>query len=209
MSYVPSLVDSCCGTCVLQSFHFMPLDSTVKPLAHIICTQSPIIWFSSYSSSLIVMLRHTTRFYEIGRVLRKELTGRLASPQQLAHCFSLSSPPLELLPLQFTLLKGILSTAIYIQTIIIVCPSGHTWGFCSGVSVWNRVYFCHSDSGTRSGQLFCCQNCGTNERLLPFPLGSRCTFTQTRRFRLEGQPCLMFFSLEQGIYFFMIFPGTG
>ena len=74
-------------------------------------------------------------------------------------------------------------------------------GLQISVSVWNRVYFCHSDSGTRSGQLFCCQNRGTNERLLLFPLGSRCTFTQTRRFRLEGQPRLTLFSLEQGIYF--------
>ena len=37
--------------------------------------------------------------------------------------------------------------------------------------------------------------------LLLFPLGSRCTFIQTRRFRLEGQPRLTYFSLEQGIYF--------
>ena len=37
--------------------------------------------------------------------------------------------------------------------------------------------------------------------LLLFLLRSRCTFTQTHCFRLEGELHLMFFSLEQGIYF--------
>ena len=79
--------------------------------------------------------------------------------------------------------------------------------------VWNRVYkseflfgtgytFCHSDPGARSGLLCCGHNeSRCKQTLLLFPLRSHCMFTQTQRFRFEGQPHLTFFSLEQGIYF--------
>ena len=82
--------------------------------------------------------------------------------------------------------------------------------------------FCLSESGTGStNQRFCLEQgilfaiplwntvgvtillpeSRYRRTLLLFPRGYRCTFTQTRRFRLEGQPRLTFFSLEQGIYF--------
>ena len=74
------------------------------------------------------------------------------------------------------------------------------------VSVWNWVYFSPFRSWSTVGVTFLRPESRCKRTLLLFPLGSRCTFTQTRRFRFGGQPRLIFFSLEQGI--FTILSGT-
>ena len=74
-------------------------------------------------------------------------------------------------------------------------------GLQISVSVWNRVCFLPCDSGIRRGYSFCYQESRCKWMWLLFLLGSCCTFTQTRCFQLEGEPCLTFFSLEQGTYF--------
>ena len=78
--------------------------------------------------------------------------------------------------------------------------------------VWNRVYksaflsgtgytFCHSNSGTRSGLLFCCQNRAANKRWCCCRSGPAARLLFIWCVRFEGRWRLTFFSLEQGIYF--------
>ena len=67
--------------------------------------------------------------------------------------------------------------------------------------VWNRVYFLPFPLWNTVGATILLTEARYKRTLSLFPLGSRCTFTQTRRFRLEGQLRLTFSSLEQGIYF--------
>ena len=74
-------------------------------------------------------------------------------------------------------------------------------GLKISVSVWNRVYFFPFRLWKTIGATILLPESRCKRTLLLFPLGSRCTFTQTRRFRLEGQFRLTFFSQEQGIYF--------
>ena len=74
-------------------------------------------------------------------------------------------------------------------------------GLQISVSVWNRVYFLPFRLWNTVGMTILLPESRYERMLLLFPLGSRFTFTQTRRFRLEGQLRLTFFSLEQGIYF--------
>ena len=78
----------------------------------------------------------------------------------------------------------------------------------SAFLVWNRVYFLPFRLWNMVGVTILLPESRYKRTLLLFPLGSRCTFTQTLRFRLEGQLRLTFFSLEQGI-FFTILSGTG
>ena len=76
--------------------------------------------------------------------------------------------------------------------------------------VWNRVYksaflsgtgyICHSDSGTRS-QTILLPESRCKRALLLFPLGSRYMFTQTHRFRFEGQPASHIFQSGTGCLF--------
>ena len=85
------------------------------------------------------------------------------------------------------------------------------YGFClseSGtgstkisVSVWNRVYFLPFRLWNTVRMTILLPESRYKRTLLLFPLGSRCTFTQTRHFRLEGELRITFFSLETGIYF--------
>ena len=74
-------------------------------------------------------------------------------------------------------------------------------GLKISVSVWNRVYFSPFRLWNTVGTTILLPKSRWKRTLLLFLLGSRCTFTQTRRFWLEGQVRLTFFSLEQGIYF--------
>ena len=74
-------------------------------------------------------------------------------------------------------------------------------GLHISVSVWNRVYFLPFRLWNTVGVTILLPESRHKQTLLLFQLGSRCMFTQTRRFRLDGQFRLTFFSLEQGIYF--------
>ena len=74
-------------------------------------------------------------------------------------------------------------------------------GLQISVSVWNSVYFLPFRLWNTVGMTILLPESRYERALLLFPLGSRCTFTQTRRFRLDGKLRLTFFILEQGIYF--------
>ena len=74
-------------------------------------------------------------------------------------------------------------------------------GLQISVSVWNRVYFLEFRLWNTFGVTILLPESRYKRTLLLFPLGYRCMFTQTRRFRLEGQTRLTIFSLEQGTYF--------
>ena len=74
-------------------------------------------------------------------------------------------------------------------------------GLQISVSVWNSVYFLPCRLWNTVGMTILLPESRYERALLLFPLGSRCTFTQTRRFRLDGKLRLTFFILEQGIYF--------
>ena len=82
------------------------------------------------------------------------------------------------------------------------CLSESFWNrvYKSAFLVWYRVYFLPFRLWITVGVTILRPESHYKRTLLLFPLGSRCTFTQTRRFRLEVTSSHVF-NLEQGIYF--------
>ena len=74
-------------------------------------------------------------------------------------------------------------------------------GLQISVSVWNRVYSFPFRLWNTVGVTLLLPESHCKRTLLLFLLRSCCMFTQTRCFRLEGQLCLTFFSLEQAYLF--------